>query len=557
MAQSKEHSFGGNVSLLRQKASKHSILGSSIAIMAVIIATLLSAYFAENEISISSIINVQKNNVVLWFLDFMPFIFALWGQYVSSIMSYEASALIIDQTHELRAKTELMEQKAAHEATHDSLTGLPNRMLFIDRLQQAINSAKRSGGRLGVFILDMDRFKEVNDTLGHYCGDRLLKLLSMRLAGVIREADTLARIGGDEFGFILSGIRKESDIHAVAGKIQKALSTSFALENMNIAVQVSVGAAIFPSHGHDADTLIQRADVAMYVAKQESQEFVVYTEDFAGRSQHKLTLMGELRQAITGDELRLHYQPQVTSKDGNLFGAEALVRWQHPEHGLMSPDEFIPLAERTGLIKELTIWVLKKALQQCSDWHHSGFSVSIAVNIFSRFLHDPEFPETLAGLLAAHDLPAQSLVLEITETSIMVDPERALSILNRITEMGIKLSIDDFGTGYSSLSYLKQLPVSELKIDRSFVMEMLENESDSAIVNATIQLGHNLGLQVVAEGVESLLLYEKLRDMGCDFLQGFYFSEPVTAEKFYIWAQNPVFGDNGERSVFAKKVSMV
>ncbi len=528
-------SFDSNVSLLKQKASKHSIIGISIGLMAIVVATILSAYFTLGEISITTLIKTQKNNMGLWFLDAMPFAFALWGQYVNSIMSYEASALIINQTHELRVQTEVMEQKAAHEATHDSLTNLPNRTLFIDRLQQATNTAKRENTQLAVLILDMDRFKEVNDTLGHYNGDRLLKLIGLRLSGIIREADTLARIGGDEFGFILPGLKHKDDIQIIINKIKKSLATPFVIENLSLEVDVSVGATLFPEHGNDADTLMQRADVAMYVAKQDNLGFTIYSKEFDSHSPHRLTLMGELRNAINNDDLTLHYQPKVDSKNSKLNAVEALVRWNHQIHGLMPPNDFIPLAERTGTIDALTMWVIKKSLQQGAVWHSNNLTIDIAVNISSRCLLNPSFPEILTGLLASYNFPAQSLTFEITETSIMVDPDRSLEILSRIHSMGVRLSIDDFGTGYSSLAYLKKLPVSELKIDKSFVMDMLGNESDETIVNATIQLAHNLGLKVIAEGVENQKTFNRLRGMGCDVQQGFFISKPLPLKELNHW----------------------
>lgn len=530
-------SFGSNVSLLKQKASKHSVIGVIIALVAILIATVLSGYFTEGKISLSAFISAQKNNPILWILDAMPFIFAFWGQYVSSILSYEASAMIVDQTEELRKQAEFIEQKAAYDATHDSLTDLPNRTLFIDRLQQAIRNAKRDGTYLGVFILDMDRFKDVNDALGHFNGDRLLKLMALRLSGVIRDADTLARIGGDEFGFILPNLKEHSNPQKVAEKIQQSLATPFTIENLSLEVQISIGASLFPEQGKDADTLIQRADVAMYVAKQDKLNFVLYSENFDEHSPYRLTLVGQLRHAIANDELMLHFQPKVLSETGKLHAVEALVRWEHPTHGNLSPEEFVPLAERTGLIDDLTIWVIKKSLEQGSKWYSENLRIGIAVNIFSRSLLDPEFPEILTGLLASYDFPGGSLIMEITETAIMINPERSLNILHRINNMGVKFSVDDFGTGYSSLAYLKQLPVSELKIDKSFVMDMLNNESDAIIVNATIQLGHNLGLQVVAEGVEDQKTYDALKEMGCDLLQGFFISKPVPAVEITSWVQ--------------------
>jgi diguanylate cyclase (GGDEF)-like protein len=530
-------SLGNNARLLQSKASKHAIMGTVVAVAAIIIATLLSSFFNEGGIRLDALVKTQKNNMVLWVLDAMPFIFAFWGQYVSSILSYEASALVMDQTNELRAYTSALEQKVTHDATHDSLTNLPNRTLFIDRLQQAINRAVREKSYLAVCILDIDGFKEVNDTLGHYNGDRLIKQVALRLSGIIRESDTLARIGGDEFGFMLPKVANAEDLKKIGKKIKKALDSPFSLENLSLDVSASIGAALYPLHGTDVDTLIQRADVAMYVAKEDNSKFVVYSKDLDDHSPHRLTLRGELREAINNDDLVLYYQPKILAKTNTIHAAEALVRWQHPRHGFMPPDEFIPLAERTGLIADLTYWVLKQALQQCGEWHKAQINIGISVNVSSLCLLDPEFPDVLTGLLASYDFPAKSLMIEITETSIMIDPKRSFQILNRIAEMGIGISIDDFGTGYSSLAYLKKLPATELKIDKSFVMDMLENESDMTIVKATIQLGHNLGLSVVAEGVENLETFNKLKEMDCDVLQGYFISRPAKAEDFCEWVE--------------------
>jgi diguanylate cyclase len=527
--------ISSNAKLLQSKASKHAIIGAVIAMVAIIVATILSSYFNEGGITLKALVASQKNNMVLWVLDTMPFIFPLWGQYVSSILSYEASAMVLDQTHELRTYTIALEQKATHDSTHDSLTNLPNRTLFIDRLQQAVNLAAREKSALAVCILDIDRFKEVNDTLGHYNGDRLIKQVALRLTGVIRESDTLARIGGDEFGFMLPKIATADDLKKLGKKLQKALEPPFALENLSLDVSASIGATLYPEHGYDVDTLIQRADVAMYIAKQDNSGIIIYSKELDGHSPHRLTLGSELREAINNDDLVLYYQPKIFSKSDMLQAAEVLVRWQHPIHGFMLPDQFIPLAERVGLISDVTLWVLKNSLRQCREWNSAGINIEISVNVSSLCLLDPEFPDVLTGLLASHEFPAKSLMIEITETSIMVNPERSFQVLNRIADMGVGVSIDDFGTGYSSLAYLKKLPATEIKIDKSFVMEMLENDSDMAIVNATIQLGHNLGLTVVAEGVENIAAFNKLKAMGCDILQGYFISKPVAANEFFSW----------------------
>ncbi len=528
--------LNSNVSLLRLKASKHSIKGVNIGLAAILIATMASGYLASGEISLSSVCMAQKTNMVLWFLDAMPFIFAIWGQYGSTLLSHEAGAMVFDQTNALRKKSVFLEQKAAHQATHDALTGLPNRALFLDRLQQATITAKRDGTLLAVLILDMDRFKDVNDTLGHYNGDRLLKQVGLRLSNVLRESDTLARIGGDEFGFILPKMAEKDDVEKVAKKIKKSLAGTFALENLAFEVQASIGVALFPEHGREADTLIQRADVAMYCAKKNKLGYALYSKDFDKHSPRRLTLMGELRQAINSDALVLEFQPKVLSETSQLQAVEALVRWNHPSHGLIQPDEFIPLAELTGLIEELTTWVFRNALRQGAIWHKKKMHFGIAVNVSALSLLNPDFPEVLNDLLTVFDFPTESLFMEITETSIMGDPERSLAVLDRIHQKGVNISIDDFGTGYSSLAYLKKLPVSELKIDKSFVMDMLTNESDATIVNATIQLGHNLGLKVVAEGVENQQTFNILKSMGCDLQQGNFISIPRSLESITTWA---------------------
>ncbi len=522
-------SLSSNVSLLRQKASRHSITGVNIAVASILIATSASAYMTSGELSIRSFTTAQKTNMVLWVLDAMPFIFAIWGQYVSSMISNEAGTIIFNQTNTLRKQSTLLQQKAIFHATHDILTGLPNRALFMNRLQQATGNATQ-GTIFAVLLLDIDRFKEVNDTLGHHNGDRLLKQVCLRLSAIIGESDMLARIGGDEFGFILPEVKGEGDIDGFAQKIKKYLAGTFALEGLLFEVQASIGVALFPEHGSDPDMLIQRADVAMYAAKLNKLGYALYAKHFDNNTPRRLTLMSELRQAINSNELILHFQPKVSSKTGKIHAVEALVRWVHPKHGIIQPNEFIPLAEHTGLIEELTLWVLENALRQGATWHKMKMRMGIAVNISAFNLLNPAFPELIATLLTISNFPAESLILEITETSIMANPDRSLAILERIHQFGVRLSIDDFGTGYSSLAYIKRLPVSELKIDQSFIMDMLTNESDATIVNATIQLGHNLGLNVVAEGIDNRQTFDMLRSMGCDLQQGYFICKPVTPE---------------------------
>jgi len=524
-----------NVRLLKGTASKYAIYGVVIAFMAIAVATSGAAYFQSGAITISGLIEAQKSNGALWLLDFMPFFFAFWGQYVSAVMAYEASAMVIDQTSELRAQTTALEQRAMHDVTHDALTDLPNRVLFRDRLEQALHAAQHDSTHTAILMMDLDRFKEINDTLGHFNGDRLLKQVAARLQGIMQETATVARLGGDEFAILLPKILVGKEAEEVARKIGKALQAPFGLEGLKLDVQASIGIAVYPEHGSDADTLLQRADVAMYMAKQEKTGYIVYDPKHDKHSPHRLTLMGELRHAIESDELVLYYQPKAKIKTGEIAEVEALVRWQHPQHDLMPPDEFIPLAERTGLIKPLTIWVLNHALRQHSIWKEQGLDIGVAVNMSAHGLLDLELPDLIAGVLASHNAAPDRLVLEITETSIMVDQERALQILTRLADMGVRLSIDDFGTGYSSLAYLSKLPVCEIKIDKSFVMDMNENEKHAMIVRATIDLAHNLGLEVIAEGTCAKEIFAQLESLDCDAAQGHYISPPISAEEFEHW----------------------
>lgn len=527
-----------NVKIMNSRVTKHAIYGVLIAVVAIVLATLVSCYIQYAAITLKFLIEIQKNTPTLWFLNAMPFIFAFWGQYVSSIMAYEASTMVIDQTSDLRKQTAALEYKAAYDATHDHLTDLPNRVLLKDRLEQALHSAVRDNKKLSLFYMDLENFKEINDTLGHYSGDRLLKNVALRLKGLIRKSDTLARSGGDEFALLMPMIENNEDIHIILQKIKNAFLAPFVIEGLKLVVQASIGIAIFPDHGKDGDTLMQRADVAMYAAKEDSRRFTIYSTKLDKHSPHRLTLMGELRQAIENDELRLHFQPKIDVRSRHVSGVEALVRWQHPEHGFMPPDEFIPLAERTGLIKPLSIWVFKNALSQVIKWHESNLKLTVAVNLSPTTLLDADLPDTITGILAQYALPPEFISIEITEGTIIKDPGRALEILTRLADMGIKISIDDFGTGYSSLAYLKKLPVSEIKIDKSFVMDMLNDENDEVLVRSTIDLGHNLGLKVVAEGVENKNTAARLKALGCDVLQGYYFSKPCRGSELTEWIRN-------------------
>jgi diguanylate cyclase len=429
----------------------------------------------------------------------------------------------------LRNQAELNE----YQALHDALTGLPNRRLFRQRVAQAIE--ERGDAKAAVLILDLDRFKEVNDTLGHEAGDTLLRELGGRLRHALRSSDTVARLGGDEFGVLLPDQTAVDDVVLTIKRIRQAIEDPVIVEGLPLGVEASIGAAFCPDDADDVDALLRRADVAMYRAKEESSTFAFHDATRDRRDPARLLLVGELRRAIRDRELVLHYQPKATLRSGEVASVEALVRWLHPERGLILPDAFVPLAERTGLMKPLTSYVLDEALRQCAEWREQGLNLAVAVNLSMRNLLDVSFPEEVAELLRARGVEPQLLEFEITESTVLVDPARSKLVLERLSGMGVRLSIDDFGTGYSSLAYLKRLPLNELKIDRSFVMHMLENDDDAVIVRSTIDLGRNLGLEVVAEGVEDELTWNALASLGCDVAQGYYLSRPVPADELGKW----------------------
>ena len=422
-----------------------------------------------------------------------------------------------------------------HQALHDVLTDLPNRVLLLDRLSQAILTSVRQGKSLALVIMDLDRFKEVNDTFGHHIGDQLLMQVGPRLRNQIRASDTVSRLGGDEFAILLPEIGDAEAAIATGKKLIRALEAPFLVEEHAFDIGASIGIALSPDHGSDAATLMRRADVAMYIAKQSNSGYAVYSAEQDRNSPTRLALMSELRHGIDHGQLLLHYQPKVDMERGTFSQLEALVRWRHPQHGLMPPDDFIPLAERTGLISALTSWVLNEALAQCRSWQDESLQLGVAVNLSGRSLQDPELLELVGEALYRWRLDPSCLTLELTESSIMSDPDHVMNVLERLRALKVRLSIDDFGTGYSSLSHLRLLPVDEIKIDKSFVLEMLANPSDDAIVRSTIQLCHNLDRKVVAEGVETAEIYARLHDLGCDLAQGFHIARPMPPADLRAW----------------------
>jgi diguanylate cyclase (GGDEF)-like protein len=438
-----------------------------------------------------------------------------------------------------------MNQKE-HQAFHDSLTGLPNRLQFSIVVEEALRRAGEADAIVAVLLIDLDHFKEVNDTLGHQRGDVLLRDTAMRLSAAAAEGEHLARLGGDEFGVVLRRAKTVADAVGAARRFGEAVYQPFMSEGLTVHIGASIGIAVAPDHGSDGTTLLRRAEVAMYGAKEASTSVEVYDPSRDRYSTRRLALAAELKMAVESGSLGVHYQPKVAMGDGYVVGIEALARWHHVRHGDVTPDEFIELAERTGLIHPLTEHVLRTAFRDSVRLRSEGQEISVAVNVAPSLLVDLEFPDLLAQLVGESAVDPRTVVLEVTESTMMTDSAKARSVLEALDEIGVELSIDDFGTGYSSLAYLSTLPVDELKIDRSFVMGMAVDERLASIVTSTIALGHALGLRVVAEGVENRGTWDLLREAGCDLAQGYHVSRPMPFTDLLAWVESGGIAD-GER----------
>ncbi|GGS58369.1 GGDEF-domain containing protein [Planobispora rosea] len=423
-----------------------------------------------------------------------------------------------------------------HQAMHDGLTGLPNRKMLVLRTEEALAEARtREGERVGLLLLDLDRFKEVNDTLGHPVGDRLLQMVAHRLTHSVRPGDVVARLGGDEFAVLLPSVRDAAAAREVAARLRVALTEPVRLEGMTFDLDASVGIALYPDHAPDFELLLQRSDVAMYLAKEGRTGVELYLADKDRNSPERLNLLGDLRRAIDRSELRLHYQPKLDLAVGEVRGVEALLRWRHPIRGPVRPEEFIPLAEQSYLMRQLTEYVIDAALEQAAHWWHAGLHEQISVNVSARDLLDSALPDRLEAGLARYRLPPKAIQLEVTERILMTDQAYTADAVRALAALGVQLALDDFGTGYSSLVRLQRLPVSEVKIDASFVGRICESKDDERIVRSIVDLVRSLGLRSVAEGVESAEVAKRLADMGCDLGQGWWLAEPMSAADATEW----------------------
>jgi diguanylate cyclase (GGDEF)-like protein len=421
-----------------------------------------------------------------------------------------------------------------HVATHDALTGLPNRLLLADRMAQAIAQAERHHMRFAILVVDLDRFKSINDSLGHLAGDTMLKEVAQRLAIVLRKADTLARLGGDEFVLILNEIPRAQDIESIASRVLEDMARPVKLTDLELHTSASIGISIYPDDGTSAETLLQHADAAMYHAKKSGRNaYQFFAPAMNAFARERLQLENGLRRALASQEFVLHYQPKVDVRSGRIDSAEALIRWRHPTRGLTMPMDFIPLAEESGLIIPIGEWVLREACRQAYAWQAAGMRpLRVAVNLSAQQFKQKNLADVVSTTLSAARLEPHYLELELTESAVMDDPERSIEILRRLSDLGVRISVDDFGTGYSSLSYLRRLPLDKLKIDSAFIREVATSSDDAAIVRAIVSLAHSLHLKVIAEGVETPDQLGFLRDLGCDQYQGYHYSAPVPNNVF-------------------------
>ena len=487
-----------------------------------------------------TLLNIAVAQYLVW-LGLVPSFLSRGQAEAVGVLGALVVAIVVRMAGATGEKKERAEALLAHQALHDMLTGLPNRAYFYERTDAALERSSVDGSSCAVMLFDLDRFKEINDTMGHRCGDRVLIEVGPRVQEVLRAGDTLARLGGDEFCVLLPTITDEAHAVHVAERIIAELEEPFEMDGANLGIEASCGISMAPADGETADLLLQRADVAMYVAKGSQSSVVVYGEGLNVNTPARLALFGDLRNALVRDEFVLHYQPKAAMTTRQVQGAEALIRWQHPTRGLLFPDTFVPEAERSGLIEPMTVWVLNEALRECRRWldEDDGAApdgLSIAVNLSARSLLDADLPGDRAGLPCRGGTCRPHLLdLEITETIIMTDPDRARRVLAELAGMGVTLSIDDFGTGYSSLAYLRDLPVQQLKIDRTFVQDMESDADNAVIVRSVVDLARNLGLLTVAEGVENESTWQLLTELGCASAQGYFLARPMAGDLFRDW----------------------
>ncbi|MES1955233.1 putative bifunctional diguanylate cyclase/phosphodiesterase [Salinisphaera hydrothermalis] len=524
--------------VLRTRVTRTAYYGLAIAIIAIAVATLANAYLQAGAASLGAIWRAQLENPTLWLLDSMPFVFLLWGQYVGLVVSTEASAMVLDETEDLRGDNAVLAAEARRSQRIDPLTGLVNRSHFVDSLEADIEAAQLSRTTVGVIVVDLDGFSEINQHYGQANGDRVLVAMARRLSHAVPAAATLARLDADRFGVTVTEPASADELERIAERIRDAIAPPCPLDGLSLQLVASAGGACYPDNAIDAYGLLDAATQAMQDVKSRGGDFSMVCSKREVRGVVMHSLSAELRRAIDEDELVLYLQPLVDVSAAKTYGAEVLVRWQHPRRGLIMPGDFIPRAERSGLMDDLTFWVLRRGIGYAARLRQGGRDLRISINVSARSLLRRDFPDNLQKLMDERGLPGTALTLELTEDTLMADQSRTLEIVERLAATGVQISIDDFGTGYSQLAYLKRLPVSEIKIDRSFVQDMLESDTDLSIVSATISLAHALKLRAVGEGVESSAQLERLRALGCDLIQGFHVGHPMPVGQFERWLRD-------------------
>jgi diguanylate cyclase (GGDEF)-like protein/PAS domain S-box-containing protein len=461
-----------------------------------------------------------------------------WRMFEASSVTFPEEDQPLRAIVSARDVTEHEAQTAAlkHQSLHDALTGLPNRIRFNEILSETLRAAQDKGRRFTLLHLNLDRFREINDTFGYRWGDAILQQVAPRLQGALRKTDTLARLSGDEFIVLLPTIVDNAGATRLARRLLQVLESAFLIEGHKVVVSASIGIVFYPEHGTEAEKLMRRADMAMHIAKEAGSGYSFYTPEQEDRyNPNRLVIISDLRQAVDQEQMLLYYQPKADIASGLISQVEALIRWKHPQQGLIPPDRFIPLAEQTGLIRSISRWALNEGIRQCRSWRQEGIPLQVAVNLSMRDLQDVQTSRSIAGLLESWNIPASCLEVEITETAIAADMESTLKTLAELRAMGVSIAVDDFGTGYSSLALLRRLSLNTLKIDKSFVQGLTTDENDAAIVRATIELGHNLGLKIVAEGVEDQATWDALAALGCDIVQGYLLSRPIPASALTQW----------------------
>ena len=441
---------------------------------------------------------------------------------------------LITAFKEMRLQIHVRQKELKYHVLHDDLTGLANRQLLNDRLEQSIHNANQEQTSFAILIMDLDRFKEVNDTLGHAVGDKLLQQVAKRLVNLLREVDVIVRLGGDEFSVLLT-TAQEKHAETIAKKILNEFHNVFIVNDIPLYIGISIGISVYPQHGVTAQLLQQRADVAMYVAKRNKTGYEIYNQKYDEYSIGRLSLISDLRHAIDQNQLFMEYQPIIDINSGRVISVEALLRWKHPERGIINPDEIIPIAEQTGLINPITYWIFDTTAKFNKTLKDSGVNIKITINLSVYNLQESNFIENITNIFKENDISASNFIIEITESVMMTNPKKSIHVLNQLDELNIEIAVDDFGTGYSSLTYLKRLPLSKLKIDKSFIIDMINDDNDAIIVRSTIDLAHNLGMQVIAEGIEEKESLELLKILGCELGQGYFISPPRNGADLEKW----------------------